>query len=60
MNLCFFFAYFAPVKTKGCPDGLRLYPVNLMRLVPPKGLLLLTSYHPVKKQLFVFTSKFIN
>ena len=30
-----------------------------MRLVPPKGLLLLTSYHPVKKQLFVFTSKFI-
>ena len=32
----------------------------MMRLVPPKGLLLLTSYHPVKKQLFVFTSKFIN
>lgn len=27
MNLCFFFAYFAPVKTKGCPkEGLRLYP----------------------------------
>jgi hypothetical protein len=20
MNLCFFFAYFAPVKTKGCPQ----------------------------------------
>ncbi len=29
---------FASVKTKGCPDGLRLYPTNLMRLVPPKGL----------------------
>ena len=25
MNLCFFFAYFAPVKTKGCPkEGLML------------------------------------
>ena len=33
MNLCFFFAYFAPVKTKGCPkEGLRLYPRNLRQL----------------------------
>ena len=33
MNLCFFFAYFAPVKTKGCPkEGLRLYPRTLRQL----------------------------
>ena len=26
-------------KTKGCPNGLRSYPTNLIRLVPAKGLL---------------------
>lgn len=59
------YLYFCNRKNKGVPhglrtDGLRLYPANLMRLVPPKGLLLLTSCHLVKKQLFVFTCKFIN
>ena len=34
MNLCFFFAYFAPRKDKGVPhEGLRLYPRNLRQLV---------------------------
>ena len=39
MNLLFNFA--SEVKTKGCPKnkpGLRLYPMNLMRLIPTKGL----------------------
>ena len=38
-NLLFNFA--SEVKTKGCPKnkpGLRLYPMNLMRLIPTKGL----------------------
>lgn len=59
------FPYLCLRKTKGCPtgnntDGLRSYPVNLMRLVPPKGLLLPPPAIRSKKQLFVFTGKFIN
>ena len=41
-------------------NGLRSYPLNLMRLVPPKGLLLLNLLLCEQKQLFVFTGKFIN
>ena len=36
-HFCFLLSIFLPLYTKGCHtvNGLRLYPVNLMRVMPP-------------------------